>query len=64
LAETLDTPIDYLLTTQPIVSSQTGSETTTKIPNFEISIKAPNNLFDDLNKKIDFLITKFDQTRP
>jgi hypothetical protein len=64
LAETLDTPIDYLLTTQPIVSSQTGSETTTIIPNFEISIKAPNNLFDDLNKKIDFLITKFDQTRP
>ncbi|MCX6171369.1 MAG: helix-turn-helix transcriptional regulator [Flavobacterium sp.] len=31
---------------------------------FEITIKAPNNLYDDLNKKIDFLITKFDQSRP
>ncbi|WP_396175294.1 helix-turn-helix domain-containing protein [Flavobacterium sp.] len=31
---------------------------------FEISIKAPHHLFEDLNKKIDFLITKFDQTRP
>jgi transcriptional regulator with XRE-family HTH domain len=30
---------------------------------FEITIKAPNNLFDDLNKKIDFLITKIDQTK-
>jgi hypothetical protein len=30
---------------------------------FEITIKTPNNLFDDLNKKIDFLITKIDQTK-
>ncbi|MGL2964028.1 helix-turn-helix domain-containing protein [Flavobacterium sp. RSB2_4_14] len=63
LAEKLDTPIDYLLITQPNVSSQTSAETTSIIPNFEISIKAPNHLFENLNKKIDLLISKFEQNQ-
>ncbi|MEM0541923.1 helix-turn-helix transcriptional regulator [Flavobacterium sp. j3] len=30
---------------------------------FEITIKAPNHLFENLNKKIDLLLTKFEQTQ-
>jgi transcriptional regulator with XRE-family HTH domain len=57
LADELDVPPAYFMNENSerereslIVNNET---------NFEITIKAPNTLFDDLNKKMDFIINRF-----
>jgi transcriptional regulator with XRE-family HTH domain len=63
LAEALEVPIDFLLVTR--FSNTATTQTLEKGNNsntFEFIFKAPDNFFEDLNKKIDFLVTKFNQT--
>ena len=60
LAEALKVPADYLLIEaqeNKTVIPQPEKENNTNA--FEFIIKAPNNFFEDLNRKIDFLVTKF-----
>jgi transcriptional regulator with XRE-family HTH domain len=58
LANALEVSTDFLLEEMQNVNLKSlqhqnpGSE-------FEITIKAPNHLFDDLNKKMDFIINRF-----
>ena len=60
LADALDTPFSYFYdekenSADPLSNNLTVNNET----NFEITIKAPNNLYDDLNKKMDFIINRF-----
>lgn len=61
LAEALEVPSEYLLleiqSNNAIAPPPEKENNTT---GFEFIIKAPNNFFEDLNRKIDFLVTKFD----
>lgn len=58
LADALETPMDYLLLDgKAIPSNCLGKESGKDI---QIIIKAPNNFFEDLNRKMDFIINKFD----
>lgn len=60
LAQALGVPIEDLLTpnqnNKDIITQQKEDAPI----GFEFIIKAPNNFFEDLNRKIDFLVTKFD----
>lgn len=60
LAEALAVPTEHLLleiqNNTTIVPPKEKEKDTT---GFEFIIKAPNNFFEDLNRKIDFLVTKF-----
>ena len=60
LAEALAVPTEYLLleiqNNKTIVPPQEKEKDNNA---FEFIIKAPNNFFEDLNRKIDFLVTKF-----
>lgn len=63
LAEALEVPTDYLLVVNLNNIKETlTSEKENNSTAFEFIINAPNNFFEDLNRKIDFLVTKFDQT--
>ena len=63
LADALEVSTDYLLfdsqKNKTIVPLKEKENSTT---GFEFIIKAPNNFFEDLNRKIDFLVTKFGQS--
>ena len=61
LADALDVPIDYLLEEKKISIVHNHGEKDNSINGFEITFKAPNQLFDDLHKKIDSLIDKLDK---
>jgi len=61
LAEALEIQTDFLL------EEERGTAVTHYTPEIEntpegiqIIIKAPNNFFEDLNRKMDFIINKFD----
>jgi transcriptional regulator with XRE-family HTH domain len=61
LADALETPMDYLLLDgKAIPSNYLGKESGKDI---QIIIKAPNNFFEDLNRKMDFIINKFDRPK-
>jgi transcriptional regulator with XRE-family HTH domain len=64
LAEALEIQMDYLLQEE---KSNAGTGYNSAVnptdKGFEIIIKAPNNFFEDLNRKMDFIITKFDSTK-
>jgi transcriptional regulator with XRE-family HTH domain len=61
LSSALDVPLSYFLDekqnhgTLPLPSDATVNNEN----GFEITIKAPNNFYDELNKKMDFIITRF-----
>lgn len=60
LAEALAVPTEHLLTEEQ--SNRTIAPPPEKekdTTGFEFIIKAPNNFFEDLNRKIDFLVTRF-----
>ena len=60
LANALDVSTDFLLED---IQTNNSFKTLPDIGNsgseFEIIIKAPNHFFDDLNKKMDFIINRF-----
>lgn len=60
LAEALEIPIDYLFEENQNKSLPSASKVDFKNDGFEIIIKAPNHFFDDLHKKMDLLINKFE----
>lgn len=57
ISEVLDIPVDYLLEEKKvqIVYNQENKENS--INGFEIIIKSPNTAFEELNKKLDLLIS-------
>ena len=63
LAVALEVPTDYLLMeiqiniTVPIPEKENGNN------GFEFIIKAPNQFFEELNRKMDFLISRFDEMK-
>ena len=60
LAEILDISSDYFMKEHETISSQPPSDViVNKETGFEITIKTPNSLFDDLNKKMDSIINRF-----
>lgn len=60
LAEALEIPIDYLFEESLNKSVQALPKIDFKNDGFEIIIKAPNHFFEDLHKKMDLLINKFE----
>ena len=58
LANTLSVSIDFLLEDMQNTNSKILTNSEIKGNDFEI-IKAPIQLFDDLNKKMDFIINRF-----
>ena len=59
LASALEISTDFLLEEKLNTSAELISNKEIKGNDFEIIIKAPNHLFDDLNKKMDFIINRF-----
>ena len=60
LADALDTSFSYFWDEKEKTANQSGNNlAVNNETNFEITIKAPNTLFDDLNKKMDFIINRF-----
>lgn len=60
LAKALDVPISYFFIENQNIIPLSSLERKNMDNGFEFIIKAPNHFFDDLNKKIDFLISRFD----
>ncbi len=60
LADALEIPIDYLFEENQNKSVQSVPKIDFKNDGFEIIIKAPNHFFEDLHKKMDLLINKFE----
>ena len=63
LANALEVSTDFLLEDIQNTQMQSHSSLETFGNDFEITIKAPNHLFDDLNKKMDFIINRFGKTK-
>ena len=63
LADALDIPIDYLFEESQNNALETKATIAPEKDGFEIIIKAPNHFFEDLHKKMDLLITKFDSPK-
>ena len=63
LANALEVSTDYLLEDIQNTDLKSHSNLETFGNDFEITIKAPNHLFDDLNKKMDFIINRFGKTK-
>lgn len=63
LANVLGVSTDYLLEEVQNTNLPANQNQETIGNNFEITIKAPNHLFDDLNKKMDFIINRFGNTQ-
>jgi len=59
LANVLEVSTDFLLDEVQNANFQQVSKNEITANDFEIIIKAPNHLFDDLNKKMDFIINRF-----
>ena len=59
LASALEVSTDFLLEDIQNANVQANPNADVFENNFEITIKAPNHLFDDLNKKMDFIINRF-----
>jgi hypothetical protein len=60
LADALDIPFSYFWDEkEQIINQSINNLALNNETNFEITIKAPNTLFDDLNKKMDFIINRF-----
>lgn len=59
LATALEISTDFLLEDVQSTELQIFSDKEISGNDFEIIIKAPNHLFDDLNKKMDFIINRF-----
>jgi transcriptional regulator with XRE-family HTH domain len=60
LAEALGVPTDYLLVEKQNNLTIPLPENANDNNGFEFIIKAPNNFLEVLNRKIDFLIARFD----
>ncbi len=60
LADALDISIEYLFVESKMGSFEAPAKIDMQNDGFEIIIKAPNHFFEDLHKKMDLLINKFD----
>jgi len=60
LAAALEISIDYLFEENLDKNIETTAKADIHNDGFEIIIKAPNHFFEDLHKKMDLLINKFD----
>lgn len=60
LADALEISIDYLFEENQGKNVETIAKADVQNDGFEIIIKAPNHFFEDLHKKMDLLINKFD----
>jgi transcriptional regulator with XRE-family HTH domain len=60
LADALEISIDYLFQENQNDKSPIVSTMNLQNDGFEIIIKAPNHFFEDLHKKMDLLINKFE----
>ena len=63
LASALEVSTNFLLEDIQNATMQATPNAEIFENNFEITIKAPNHLFDDLNKKMDFIINRFGDTK-
>ena len=63
LASALGVSTDFLLEEIQNTNLQTHHDKEILGTDFEIIIKAPNHLFDDLNKKMDFIINRFGDSK-
>ena len=63
LANALEVSTDFLLEDVQNATLERHSGHEAFGNDFEITIKAPNHLFDDLNKKMDFIINRFGKTK-
>ncbi|WP_284652378.1 helix-turn-helix domain-containing protein [Flavobacterium terrisoli] len=63
LADALEISIDYLFEENQSNSIEVVSKAEPQNDGFEIIIKAPNHFFEDLHKKMDLLINKFDSPK-
>ena len=63
LANALEVSTDFLLEDIQNTDLKSYSNLENFGNDFEITIKAPNHLFDDLNKKMDFIINRFGKTK-
>ena len=60
LADALDVQFSYFWDEkEKIVNQSSNHLALNNETNFEITIKAPNTLFDDINKKMDYIINRF-----
>jgi transcriptional regulator with XRE-family HTH domain len=59
LANALEVSTDFLLEDIQNINLEPISDKEISGNDFEIIIKAPNHLFEDLNKKMDFIINRF-----
>ncbi|WP_293870894.1 helix-turn-helix transcriptional regulator [Flavobacterium sp.] len=60
LADILEVSSTYFMEeSQPIINDPITDAIVNNETGFEITIKTPNTLFDDLNKKMDFIINQF-----
>lgn len=60
LADVLDVSSAYFMKeNETIINKPADDVIVNKETGFEITIKTPNTLFDDLNKKMDFIINRF-----
>jgi transcriptional regulator with XRE-family HTH domain len=60
LADALGAQTDYLLEEKANAMVSFNSDIATSEKGIEIFIKTPNAFFEDLNRKMDFIINKFD----
>ena len=64
LSTALEIQMEYLLEEEKnSTQANRNTEITASEKGFEIIIKAPNNFFEDLNRKMDFIITKFGESK-
>lgn len=63
LADALEISIDYLFEESQSKPVEVSSKAALQNEGFEIIIKAPNHFFEDLHKKMDLLINKFDSPK-
>ncbi|MBF6642457.1 helix-turn-helix transcriptional regulator [Flavobacterium sp. J49] len=63
LADALEVPTNYLLFEKETITKVPTPEKENLSHGFEFIIKAPNHFFEDLNRKIDFLITRIDEKK-
>lgn len=63
LAHALDVPFSYFWDEKKKILNQSSNNLAVNSEtNFEITIKAPNYLFDELNKKMDLIINRLNGT--
>jgi transcriptional regulator with XRE-family HTH domain len=63
LAEVLEVPTDYLLLEKQNYSNLLAVCKENNTEGFDLIVKAPNHFLENLNRKIDFLISRMDEKK-